>query len=148
METVNRQQAYELLGVRDRQFDRYIAEGKVNRIDKGQYSCVSIRECLVGKKMESDTSDHRAVKLEQDRLKNELLQIEIEKENGTLVKRDEYEGRVADLARKTRDAIFNIIPRSVPLLAAETDPAKIQSILDGEIRAALESLKQYMTDED
>jgi hypothetical protein len=136
-------------GISERQGNDYIRSGLFKRKSKGKYDLpANVLAYWQNKTASLAGTDHKAVRLEQDRLKNELLQIEIAEANGTLVKRDEYEGRVADMARKTRDAMFNLIPRSTPLLAAESDPGKIQAILDTEIRTALENMRQYLSDED
>jgi hypothetical protein len=138
----------ECIGVRERRLADLVADGVIQKGGRGEYLATSVFDFWTAKMGNKKPENHAAIKMEQDSLKNELLQIEIEKENGSLINADERLRDEAETARKVRDALFNIIPRCVPLLAAEGNPSKIQGILNTEIRHALDGLKKYLTDAD
>lgn len=73
---------------------------------------------------------------EQTRAKRERL--EYEKAIGQVVDAEEVRLAAFNCGRALRDAIFNLPDRLSPILAAETDPRKVNQILHKELRTALE----------
>ena len=137
----------ECTGLHERQIQSLVLDGKIKKGERGEYSAQSVYDYWKSKIDKSKPITHSEIKMQQDKLKNERLELEIEKERGSLVSREERERDEALAARRVRDALFNIIPRTIPLLTAETDPHNVQTILNNEIRHALDGLKQYLTDD-
>lgn len=70
-----------------------------------------------------------------ERLRGELLELEIAEKHGRLVDASEVHRAMLSKARIARDALMAIAPRIAAQLAAETDAAKVQDLLNAEIRA-------------
>lgn len=73
-------------------------------------------------------------------LKARREQIELDKMEGRLVDVDVVKGEWFNLVRRARDRLLMIRDRLTPLLAAESDEARVGSMLDDEILAALRIL--------
>lgn len=71
-----------------------------------------------------------------------LTKLDYEDRTGSYVSLDEVRTAAFNLARTVRDAVLNVPDRVAPILAAETDPQKINAILARELRIALEELKR------
>ena len=70
-----------------------------------------------------------------------LQKLEFEERSKKLVPVDELKLQLSKLHLTVRDNLRTIPDRIAPLVAAETDPAKIHSIITNEIRDCLEGLK-------
>jgi hypothetical protein len=70
----------------------------------------------------------------------ELKEIEFQKKAGTLVEVAQVQKEFDKLARQIKEGILNIPVRISHELASETDPHKVNLILEKEIRAVLEEL--------
>ncbi len=90
---------------------------------------------LAAAKAVSPAERARVRKLTADARRVELATLERE---GDVVRTDEVRAESFRVARLVRDNMLNITPRLEQSLAAETDPAKIRTMLDSEIRQALE----------
>jgi len=66
--------------------------------------------------------------------------LEYEKAKGKLINIDEAISRVADMARRTREALQGISDRLAPELAAEVDPHRVAVMVRREVDLALEQL--------
>jgi len=84
-------------------------------------------------------SFHDARTLAQ-RYKAALLRLELDEKTGRLVDAEQVKISAFNRARQLRDALLNIPDRTGPILAAETDEAKVSEILTHELKAALEEL--------
>ncbi len=71
-----------------------------------------------------------------DMLQAERLEAE---QRGELLRREVMERVVGDLAAALKQRVMQVKARLAPLLAAETDVAKVSAMLDAELRAALEA---------
>lgn len=69
-----------------------------------------------------------------------ILKLEYEEKSGKLVDKAELKLKLAKLHMAVRDALRTIPDRVAPILAAETDQAKIHAMLLKEIGQALEGL--------
>ena len=87
------------------------------------------------------TKSYDEARTEFTELKSEKARIELEKIQGSLVEAKEVKKAAFDIARKTRDRLLAVPDRISNLLATEEDPHKIREILDGELRRAMEELK-------
>ena len=68
-----------------------------------------------------------------------LRRMDLEERRGNLLPRDAVEKATFDCFRVLRDRILNVPNRISAQLAAESDPRKVQDLLENEIRQALES---------
>lgn len=74
-----------------------------------------------------------------------LAQIEYEQKIGKLVDRAAVEAEAFNRYRTFRDLILNIPDRIAPIIAAESDTAKVHEILEAEIRTALNDFSNAST---
>lgn len=72
-----------------------------------------------------------------------ILQLDFEQKSGRLVDKNELKLKLAKLHMAVRDNLRTIPDRVAPVLAAETDQAKIHAILLKEIGQALEGLQGF-----
>ena len=70
----------------------------------------------------------------------ELAELRLAEEKGDLIRIDAVKGALGVLFASTRDALLQIPARMAPLLAAESVPAAVQSLLHAEIHQALQQL--------
>ena len=70
-----------------------------------------------------------------------LQKLEFEEKSKKLVPFDELKLKLSKLHLQVRDNLRTIPDRIAPIVAAETDPAKIHNIITLEIRECLEGLK-------
>ena len=72
-----------------------------------------------------------------------ITKLEFEERSKKLVPLNELKLELAKLHLSVRDNLRTVPDRIAPLLAAETDQAKIHSIILEEIRICLEGLKNF-----
>lgn len=82
-------------------------------------------------------ADSRAIR---ERYAAMILRLEYEEKSGKLVEKGELKLKLAKLHMGIRDALRTIPDRVAPILAAESDQAKIHAMLLKEIGQALEGL--------
>ena len=70
-----------------------------------------------------------------------LQKLEFEEKSKKLVPYDELKLKLSKLHLQVRDNLRTIPDRISPIVAAETDPSKIHSLITTEIRECLEGLK-------
>lgn len=75
-----------------------------------------------------------------------LTRLEFDQRSGKLVDKAELKMRLAKLHMSVRDALRTIPDRVAPIVAAETDQAKIHAMLLKEIGQALEGLNGAISD--
>jgi hypothetical protein len=86
-----------------------------------------------------DTAEYRRARAERERTRADKEALELERLRGKLIDVDEA-GRLAFTAfRGLRDAFENMAPRLKDQLAAESDPFKVEQVLQAEIAAVLAS---------
>jgi len=96
------------------------------------------------------TSEYQKHRATRERIRAEREQIELDQLAGRVIDVGEA-GRMAFTAFRTlRDAIMNVAPRIKDILAAETDPMKVEQIVEAELASALESIDigKVLTDQD
>lgn len=82
----------------------------------------------------------RAANAQGKQLQNQLLELELLKEMGTLVSRDEVREIAARRYRAIREQVLTVPDRVADILAAERDAARVHSILIAELERALHEL--------
>lgn len=73
-------------------------------------------------------------------VKAKMAQIELAKEQGRLVNREQSIAEVWECFRSARDAFLAIADRLAPILAAQTDAALVHKAIEDEVRAVLTDL--------
>jgi hypothetical protein len=144
MEYISKTAIKQATGLGDRRIAELVSDGVFQKGGKGMYAAASVYDYWMTKIESTKGTDHKAVKLEQDILKNKLMQLQIDEEEERLVDYNEMYAKVSIATRIVRDKILNIIPRVVPLIAAESDQNKITNILNSEIRSALNSFGEFI----
>lgn len=81
-------------------------------------------------------------RIEGEKIKTRLKEIELQKKTGELVLASEVQKAAFNKARLVRDAILNVPDRIGALLAAESDTVKLIKILKRELQQALEELSR------
>ena len=76
-----------------------------------------------------------------------LAKLEYEERIGKLVSKDEVQVAAFNKFRQFRDRLMNIPERLASVVAAETDPAQVHSIITGEIRRALNDFADGSSDD-
>jgi len=75
-----------------------------------------------------------------ERYRAALKKMQFQRESAELLPAKEVAAAALSKARVVRDAILNVPDRLAPLLAAETEPHRIEAILAEELRMVLEEL--------
>lgn len=73
-----------------------------------------------------------------------LARLEREEIEGQIVRAEEVRKGAFNTARAVRDGLLNIPHRVAPILAGESDPNQVASILNREIREALEEISRAL----
>lgn len=98
---------------------------------------------------ESVSSDYQRHRAQREKIRATREQIELDMLTGASLDLASAQ-RIAFTAFRTlRDAVMNVPARTKDLLAAETDPARIEAMLETELAAALQAidLKSIMKDQ-
>jgi len=69
-----------------------------------------------------------------------LAELRMREQSGELVKVDQVRAEIARIAVHTRESLMNLASRLAPVVAAETDQAKIEQLLEDEFRYVLIAL--------
>ena len=82
--------------------------------------------------------DYREERARRERAEANLAELKLAELRGELLRREDMEKLVGSLAAHLRESVLQVKGRLAPLLAAETDVMKVSTMLDTELRAALE----------
>lgn len=88
----------------------------------------------------AETLAVRAANAQGKQLQNQLLELELLKEIGLIVSRDEVGEIAARRYRAIREQVLTVPDRVADILAAERDAARVHSILTAELERALHEL--------
>ena len=69
-----------------------------------------------------------------------LARLKYEEESGQVVSKDQVSSKAFDAGRIARDNLLSIPARLMDVLAVETDPRQIHSLLEEDIRKVLDEL--------
>jgi phage terminase Nu1 subunit (DNA packaging protein) len=98
------------------------------------------REKHLQKSKQSGNNEYEAARTEKEIYRAKMAKLNFERMDGALVPAKDVTTAAFEKARTVRDQLLNIPSRVSPILAAETNAAKVHEILDKEIRQALEVL--------
>lgn len=90
----------------------------------------------------SDTAAYQASRAKREAVQAELAQIELQKQLGMLGSVLEFQRAVTVLAQLVQDRMLQLPGRMSSVLAAETDPVKIEARLTHEIKDSLDGIAQ------
>jgi hypothetical protein len=119
-----------------------LPSGKVPLIAGDDWYRANIRQKVEGAGKTS--RDLSQVKLQREAAQRDLLLMEIERKNGTVIERKAVELALYDRARGERDAHLSWVSRVAPALAAELaiDLGPLYAALDREMRQHLQELSE------
>lgn len=83
-----------------------------------------------------------AAKARREAAEADLAELELAEKRGAIMSSADHRAIVFRIARTLRDALLQVPARTAALLAAESDQAACQRILEAEIRAVLQQLQQ------
>lgn len=84
--------------------------------------------------------DYFAARARRESAEAELSELKLQEMLGQLVRADAVRAEAARLAAALRESLLQLPARLTPVLAAETDPAKLHDLLDTELRQVLAQL--------
>lgn len=85
----------------------------------------------------SDTAEYREHRARRERIRAEREQVELDRLRGSLVDVGEVARLRFTESRQLRDALGNVGARIKDACAAETDPLRVEDLINGEISAVL-----------
>ncbi len=83
--------------------------------------------------------DYREERARRERAEADLAELKLAELRGELLRREIMEKTVGELAARLKESVLQVKSRLAPLLAAETDAAKVSTMLDEELRKALDT---------
>ena len=81
---------------------------------------------------------HDAARTRREIAEADLAELKLRELRGELIRREVMESIVGARAAALRESVLQVKSRLTPLLAAESDAAKVSAMLDTELRAALQ----------
>ena len=81
--------------------------------------------------------DYFAARARRESAEAELAELKLQEALGQLGRADAVRSEAARLAAALRESLLQLPARLTPVLAAETDPAKLHDLLDTELRQVL-----------
>lgn len=87
---------------------------------------------------QADDESHDQARTRREIAEANLAELRLRELRGELIRREVMERTVGERAVLLRESVLQVKARIAPLLAAEGDVLKITSMLDAELRAALD----------
>ncbi|MET3431444.1 hypothetical protein ABIC71_000922 [Herbaspirillum seropedicae] len=96
------------------------------------------------------TSEYQVHRARREKIRAEKEQIELDQLAGRVIDVAEASRMAFTTFRTLRDAIMNVAPRIKDILAAESDPMKVEQIIETELASALDSIDiaKVLSDQD
>jgi hypothetical protein len=88
----------------------------------------------------STASGYAKARAARELYQAQLAKLDLDERNGLLVRADEVRVTAFNMARKTRDQLIALPERVATTLAATSDPAEVQRLLEDEIERICEEL--------
>ncbi len=88
----------------------------------------------------TNSVDYATARAKLTDYKAQMAKLELEEEEGKLIRTDEVRKMAFECARRVRDRVLAIPDRLAGLLAAEREEGKVREMLVNELRIALEEL--------
>lgn len=92
---------------------------------------------LAGEKPGVQTSVLSEEKAETENVRRQLLEIQLAKQRGELVRAEDISRALANKLKAAQEYLNTVADRLAPILAAETDVSKVDEMLRSEIRRAM-----------
>lgn len=90
--------------------------------------------------LDLERATYAQARTQRERLEAQLKQLQLEEQQGKLVRADVVQQQQLAIARLVRDTLLALPPRVQHALAVERDPLRVGAKLEEEIRALLEKL--------
>lgn len=90
----------------------------------------------------SDTNGYQASRADRERSEAQLARIKLQERLGQIGSIEGFQRAVTAAAQMTQDRILQVPSRLAAMLAAETDPIKIEALLTRELKDALDGIAQ------
>lgn len=97
---------------------------------------------LTGEQDEDSDSGYWQSRARRERAEAELAELKLKELQGQLVRADDWAAALAKRAAAFREGLLQIPARLAAQLAAETDQARIHTLLEDELRQVMEQLTQ------
>lgn len=88
----------------------------------------------------SAAADYASARARREMAEASLAELRMREQSGELMRADKVRQEVASICIYTRETLMNLALRLAPVVAAETDQAKIELLLDTEFRQVLHAL--------
>lgn len=88
----------------------------------------------------AEITSYHVAKTLREAAEAQIARLKLEEMRGDLIRVDAVKSTLSVVFATTRDAMLQIPARLAPLLAADSDPASVQSMLHAEIHQALHDL--------
>ena len=138
-----------LVGLTARRVQQLEVEGVIEKLEHGKYDLIECTRAIVDARVRkaSGSAASEAEKKQRTRLtraKADIAELNRRELAGELVRVDVQRRNLDQLAREVRSNLETIPDRNAGILAGETDRGKVHQLLAGEIRQALEQLREKL----
>jgi hypothetical protein len=90
---------------------------------------------------EGDAKALVAAKARREAAEAQIAELELAEKRGEIILNADHKRVIFALCRSICDALMPLADRMAPLVAAESDPAKVHAIITGEVRQVLMTLR-------
>jgi hypothetical protein len=118
------------------------AEGRIDRTPPATLPTAPSDPGDDDKPTPTDTEDYRKARTEREQVRLARERMELDQARGAVIDAPEAARLAFTAFRTLRDAVLNVPAREAPLLAAETDPFKIEQLLYAALSEALGAVQQ------
>lgn len=123
----------------DGMIDPAVADVQWKANTRARAGSASMRETRQAKD-DGGEEGYMAARTRREQAEAELAELKLAEARGDLVRAAEVRSALAKRAAALREGLLQLPARLTPVLAAETDPARVHEMLDVEIRAAMAHL--------
>lgn len=120
--------------------DNIKSEQSAGKLEEDLFGKPDPKEIIVEPENGSLIPTFATSRAKSETMKAELAELDLKKKKGQLVDRGKVEKEAFALAKKVREAIMNVPSRLSAQLAAMKDRSEVESMLEKELRTALEEL--------
>lgn len=101
-----------------------------------------IRTAFRRDRLDDAADDYQSARVRRERAEAELAELRLAELQGQLVRADDWAAALAKRAAAFREGLLQIPARLSAQLAAESDQARIHTLLEDELRQVMEQLTQ------
>lgn len=101
---------------------------------------VNPRACAAAEESQASIPDYQLSKAVREAAEAQMAQLKLAEQKGEVIRVDAVRARLANILSSTRDSLLQIPARLAPVLAAESDAARVHDLLQAELHQALARL--------